>query len=401
MTFKIRDWCLALAIAVIAAGIVGYMQPNRAEQEQATQAEQTAQAHAATLAASATSSTSHRDPGTIHFDKGEPQLSALRSAVVSAEAIPTADPVNGRYVYDENATSRVSSPLAGRVIGLRLSAGDRVSRGTALLEIDSPELAGAEADQAKAVSDEWRKRLAYERARQLHEQEVIARKELETADADYQQAQADARRASARLRNLQASGHQNGKFVLRAPIDGVIVERHVNLGQELHPGTEPPLFLISDVRRLWVLVDVPEHSLAHVHVGQKVSIDTDAFPGQHFSATVDRVGVTVDPVTRRVQVRCVAQNPDGQLKPDMFARVSFVADGERTGIRVPNSALVTEGIYVYAFVETEPGTFLRRPVTLALRGTEHSFVDSGLSEGDRVVVEGALLLNAEAATHAR
>ncbi len=89
--------------------------------------------------------------------------------------MPTADPVNGRFVYDENATSRVSSVLTGQVIGLSAGVGDGVSRGQSLLEIDSPE-----------------------RALQLHEHEVIARKELEFAEADYQQASADARRTAAK-----------------------------------------------------------------------------------------------------------------------------------------------------------------------------------------------------------
>ena len=96
-----------------------------------------------------------------------------------------------------------------------------------------------------------------------------------------------------------------------------------------------------------------------------------------FNATVERIGVAVDPVTRRVQVRCSIKNADLKLKPEMFARVSFLATGEVKGIRVHNTSLVTEGIYVYVFVETETGTFKKRQVKLALRGNDHSFVESG------------------------
>lgn len=386
MMKKISKLILALAVAGVAAGVVVYVQRSQAEHEAEENKKVTRVRH---------------DPGVVHFERGAPQLSALRAEAVKSEPMPTADPVNGRFVYDENATSRVSSPLTGRVIGLSAGVGDSVSRGQPLLEIDSPELATAEAELAKAASDEQRKKLAVERARQLHEHEVIARKELEFAEADYQQAQADARRTAARLRNLQASGHQNGKFVLRAPIAGTVVERHANPGQEIRPDLEAPLFLISDVSRLWILVDLPEHSLANVHVGQTVGVETDAFPEQRFTATVERIGVAVDPVTRRVQVRCAVKNTDGKLKPEMFARVSFLADGERKGIRVRNSALVTEGIYVYVFVEKQPGTFEKRKVGLALRGMDQSFVESGLAEGERVVVEGALLLNSEAAADAQ
>lgn len=382
---KITQFSLLLVIAALAAGVVLYAQQRHATQEAAEEKPKAA-AH---------------EPGIVKFAKGEPQLSAIRTEPVKSEPMPAADPVNGRFVYDENATSRVTSPLVGRVIGLRAGVGDRVARGAALLDIDSPDLANAEADLAKAGSDEQRKKLAYERSKRLLDHEVIARKEFELAEADLQQAQADTRRAALRLRNLQASGHQNGRFVLRSPIDGIVVERHANPGQEVRPDLEEPLFLVSDVSRLWIVVDLPEKSLGNVHVGQTVGVETDAWPEQRFVATVERIGVAVDPVTRRVQVRCAVKNAEGKLKPEMFARVSFLADGERKGIRVPNTALVTEGVYAYVFVEKSPGTFEKRKVGLALRGNDHSFVESGLAEGEQVVVEGALLLNSEAAADAQ
>ena len=383
---KSRKFLLSALFLLMAAATIYLVQRRSAIEEAAADSRQKVVSH---------------EPGIVHFAAGEPQLSAIRAEAVNAEPIPTADPVNGRFVYDENATSRISSPLTGRVLGLRAGVGDTVKRGAALLDIDAPELANAEADQQKAVSEEMRKRLAYDRAKRLHENEVIARKEFEAAEADYFQSQADTRRASARLRNLQASGHENGKFVLRSPLAGVVVERHANPGQEVRPDLDQPLFLVTDISRLWVLADIPEKHLANVHVGQTVSVETDAYPEKQFQATVERIGVAVDPVTRRVQVRCTIANPDGKLKPEMFARVSFLADGERKGIRVANTALVTEGIYVHVFVEKSAGTYEKRRVKLALRGNDHSFVEDGLQEGDRVVTEGALLLNSEAAADAQ
>jgi cobalt-zinc-cadmium efflux system membrane fusion protein len=170
---------------------------------------------------------------------------------------------------------------------------------------------------------------------------------------------------------------------------------------EPRPDLPNPLFVVSDPTRLWLLVDVPERSLALVKPGQKVSLETDAFPDARFAATVDKVGYALDPVTRRVQVRCRVENPDGRLRPEMYARVTFLSDSGRSAIAVPNAGLVTEGVNTYAFVESSPGVFQKRQVGLALRGREISHVDSGLKAGERIVVEGALLLNAEMASHAR
>ena len=369
-----------ILITAATAGIVSYVQYRNAQHE-AELDKTTVETH---------------QPGIVSFKPGDPQLASIRSESVTSEPMPAADPMNGRLVYDENITARISSPIAGRVLALRVGVGDQVSRGAALVDIDSPELATAEAELAKASSDAARRQLAYERAKNLYEHEVIARKEFEAAEADYRQAQAEVRRTSLRMRNLQASGHENGKFQLRSPLAGVVVERTLNPGQEVRPDLQMPLFVVTDISQLWVLVDVPEKSLSHVKVGQTVSIETDAWPNEHFSAKVERIGVAVDPVTRRVQVRCVITNRDRKLKPEMFARVSFLADSEHKGIRVPNTSLVTEGLYAYVFVETSPATFEKRKVSLGLRGNDHSFIESGLAAGEMVVIEGALLLNAEA-----
>lgn len=374
-----------IAIVAIAAGTVALVQ-QRSAQHEAELDKAKPEVH---------------QPGIVSFKLGELQLSAIRSEAATSEAMPAAEPVNGRLVYDENVTARISSPLAGRVLALRAGVGDRVSRGATLMEIDAPELATAESELAKASSLESRQRLAFERAKSLHEHEVIARKDFEAAEADYRQAQADVRRASLRMRNLQASGQENGRFLLRSPLAGIVAERNANPGQEVRPDLPAPLFLVTDISQLWVLVDVPEKNLSHVKVGQTVSVETDAWPNQQFSARVERLGIAVDPVTRRVQVRCTISNRDLRLKPEMFARVSFLADDERKGIRVPNTSLVTEGLYVYVFVEQQPGTFEKRKVSLALRGNDHSFIESGLSAGEKVVVEGALLLNSEAAVDAK
>ena len=339
--------------------------------------------------------------GMLQYPANAPQLSTLRTEAANALPLPVSEPLNGRLALDENRTARVSSPIAGRVLTVRAEVGDRVARDAVLLQADAPELAAADADNQKAVADERRRKLAYDRARNLLAHEVVPQKEVEAAEADYRQAVAESRRSALRMKNLHASGADNGRFNLRSPLAGVVVERQVTPGMELRPDQAAPLFVVSDPAHLWLLVDVPERSLGRVQPGQKVSIETDAYPGVQFSGTVEKVGFGLDPATRRVQVRCTVDNSDGRLRPEMFARVSFLADNNRRAVALPNGGLVTEGIHSYAFVEKAPGSFEKRKVSLALRGRDVSFVDSGLSAGEKVVVEGALLLNAEMASHAR
>ena len=341
------------------------------------------------------------EPGVLRYPAGAPQLAALTVRPVQLLPLPVSEPLNGRLAMDETRSARISSPIAGRVLSIRAEIGDRVVRDAVLLQADAPELAAADADWRKAQADEVRKRLGYERARNLLAHEVVPQKDVEMAEADYRQAAAESRRTALRMKSLHASGAENGSFSLRSPIAGVVVERQVTPGMELRPDLANPLVVITDPSRLWLLVDVPERSLARIRTGQKISIETETYPGVQFAGVVERTGFALDPATRRVQIRAGVPNADGRLRPEMYVRVAFLSESAESAVAVANTGLITEGVNTYAFVEKHPGVFEKRQVSLALRGRDRSYVNGGLQAGERVVTEGALLLNAEMASHAR
>lgn len=336
-----------------------------------------------------------REPDVLRFEAGAPQLASVKLAPAEEAPLPLAEPLNARIAYNENVTARVSSPIGGRVTQLKLQPGDEVKAGAALLTLDSPELAAAVADVAKAEAEEKASRLSLERARALAEGGVLPKKELERAETDFAEARAESMRARLRLRNLSPAGASGAGFALRAPVSGVIAERHVNPGMEVRPDLADPLFVITDPTRLWVLVDLPERDLARVERGHGAVVEVDAYPGERFDAVVERIGETVDPATRRVQVRLDIDNAARRLKPEMYARVILVADVTKRAVRVPNTALVTQGLYAYAFVEREPGVFERRRVTPQVQDREWTYLADGVAQGESVVVGGAVLLNSE------
>ena len=343
-----------------------------------------------------------RAPNTLKFDAGAPQLASLRIAMIEEAPLPVAEPLNGRIAYNEDVTGRVSSPVAGRIVSLKAAPGDSVKAGQVLATMDAPDLAAAVADLRKAQADESRKRLAQERAQKLFDGGVIPRKDLESAQADRAAASAETERARLRLRNLTPLGDGSGtsagvggSLALRSPVNGVVVDRKANPAMEVQPGMADPLFVVTDIKRLWVLVDLPERYLARVSEGLAASVTVDAYPGEIFRARVTRIGQVMDAGTRRIQIRCELPNPEGVLKPEMFARVSLLTRDERQVLRLPNSALVTEGLFSYIFVETAAGSFARRKVELSVQDRDYAYVSGGVSKGERVVVNGALLLQSE------
>jgi cobalt-zinc-cadmium efflux system membrane fusion protein len=314
---------------------------------------------------------------------------------------PLLEPLNGRVAYDENYTARVAAPIAGRVVKLEAQPGDTVKVGQALAWLDAPEYAGAVADVQKSTNDVRLKARSFQRAKEMVEAEVLARKDFEAAETDLSQAQAEQQRARLRLRNLNAglaNPINDGRYAVRTPIAGVVADRQVNPGAEVRPDAQNPLFVITDPKRVWVMIDLPERYLGKVAVGQVVSVEVDAYKGIDLSGRIASIGQVLDPATRRVQVRCVVENQRQLLKPEMFARVTPLSEERQKRARIPNSALVSEGLYSFVFVEKEPGVFEKRRIELGLQGRDESFVKSGLSEGERVVTGGALLLQSELAS---
>lgn len=332
----------------------------------------------------------------VVFAANSPQLANLKIEPVVEITASTTSPLNGKITFDENYTSRISSPILGRVLSIKAQIGDKVKAGQVLMTIDSPELGSALADARKASADLQLKNKAFDRNSLLLEGGVIARKDLEASQSDLAQAVAEGQRANARLKNLGAQRNGNESFMLRAPIAGVVVDRQVNPSSEVRPDAPAPLFIITNPEHLWASIDLPERDLAKVVPGQKLAIQVDAYPDEIFSGNIDSIGVMVDPMTRRINVRCTVQSR-GKLKPEMYAQISPLNTQNIKVMRLANTALITEGLYSYVFVEVSPNHFKKRRVSLNSQEREFATVKTGLSVGERVITSGAFLLNSELA----
>jgi cobalt-zinc-cadmium efflux system membrane fusion protein len=333
------------------------------------------------------------EPGVISFPAGSADLDALQVVTTTADALPVSADLNARLAVDEAVTGRVGAPVAARVTALLADMGDRVRAGQPLVRVDAPDLAQASADLAEAETAAGLKARAAARARDLFAGGALAQRDLESANAESRLAGAELDRARQRLASLGGSGGGTA-LSLTAPVGGIVLDRQVEPGQQLTAG-QGPLFTITDPTRLWLLIDVPESAIGRLHMGQKVSFAVDAYDDRSFVATVDKIGLAVDPATRRVQVRAKVDNHDLALKPEMFARARLVADDGRVAVKLPNAALFERGLANHVFRQEGPGRFRRVAVTVGVRGEDYSWVTTGLKPGDRVVGEGALLLNAQ------
>jgi cobalt-zinc-cadmium efflux system membrane fusion protein len=344
------------------------------------------------------------EPGVLRFPTAAPQLAQIKVERAEAAPVPLDEPLAARVVYDENSTARLFAPISGRVLEISANVGDQVKAGQVLAVLDAPELGTAAADLAKAQADASQKKAAFERAKSLFDAEVVPKRDLEAAQSDWHQAQAEVERARLRLANLTpgssvAPGSE--RYVLRAPIAGIVATRRINPAMEVRPDADEALFVITDMSRLSVLVDVPERDLPLVTVGKSAQVEVSAYPHRSFEGKVVRVAPTLDPQTRRVQARVAVDNKEGLLKPEMYAKVGILADNQGELPKIPTGALLVEGVKNYVFVERETGVFEKREVTLAVQTRSYAYVWQGIKAGEKVVGVGALLLNAELASSSR
>ena len=334
--------------------------------------------------------------GNIRFVAGASQLSMLQTQSLPLAPIPLSEQLSARMTYDEEVTARIGVGFSGRILELKAAPGDAVTVGQVLAVIDSPDFGTAYADLNKARADEKRKQLAVKRAKDLVPGEAISTRDWEAVQAEYAQAQAETARAEQRIKNLNPHALKvTGQQVsLASPLQGVITERTASPALEISPNLAAPLFVVTDPKRLWVSIDLPESLLSKVKLGSLVAIQSDAYPDHTFTAKIIQLGQTINPNTRRANVLARVDNPEGKLLPEMFVRASVLqADGQ--GVRVPNQALITRGLYTYVFVEQAVGDFTLRRVKPIKRGVDFSYIGEGLSGGERVVTKGALLLEAE------
>ena len=346
---------------------------------------------------------------------------AIETETVALQPIAGIIPATGKVLVSENRVAVIGPVHEGRIVSLYAGQGSKVKKGQKLADLESADIDEAEAEYLKALADYENARTTsvaevklaqatYDRTKMLYEKTITAGKNLQSAEHDLDVAKAAATSSvagakatlTAARRHLLILGLKQSDvdslpnkpdlaavFSLTSPIEGIVVERNATIGATV--GTDANLFKIIDISRVWIDANVFEKDLERVKFGQEVKVAVPAFAGSSFSGKVILVNSVVDPETRTVKVRTEVSNPDGRLKPDMFANVEIVTDVHRTAISIPQSAVLNDGGKTVVFVADGSG-YKKRVVTAGIQGNDRVEIIEGLVAGDKVVVKGNYLL---------
>ncbi|MBX9752580.1 MAG: efflux RND transporter periplasmic adaptor subunit [Roseococcus sp.] len=351
------------------------------------------------------------------FRLSENEMRALRIEPVAMREFRPERLAEGRIAYNDDRSTPMLSPFTGRVTRAFARVGDRVEAGQPLYEVETPDVTSAANELLSALDNVQKTRVAEAQARReearqqsLFSARAASQRDVEQARAAAQSAEADSRSAAAqaeaqrdRLRVLGRTPEQiaeiertrqvSGIISVTAPLAGTITQRRVGPGQWVSAGQGEPVFTIADLSTMWLVAAVRELDVPLIQVGQAVEVTVAALPGRVFPARIVRTAAGLDPATRRLTVMAEVLDPEGVLRPEMFANFRITVGEAQQSPAVPTSAVIFRGSEANVWVALPEGRFTMRQITPGIRSGDMIQARDGIQAGDRLVTGGALFID--------
>jgi len=326
------------------------------------------------------------------------QMSHVQVVTVAPTKLTRSLRLTGSVDYNAFKTTPVISQVGGPVSRILIVPGEHVNQGQEMLDVTSPDYSQLLDTYLKSADSFRLADRNYTRAQDLYQHQAIAERDLQQAESDRNQAQADLNAAEQGLKILGVKnpadlekGPSTAEIPVLAPISGEVVERLVSPGQVIQAG-QTQAFTISDVSTVWVLANVYQADLAYVHVGDDVTVQTDAYPDS-FRGKISYVSPELDPNTRTAQARIVVDNKGEKLKRAMYCTVLVTAGTVSNAIAVPDAAVLRDDEnQPFVYIQNPGNQFGRRTVTIGESTGGQTQILTGLAAGDKIVGNGSLFL---------
>lgn len=354
------------------------------------------------------------------FHPTDAQWATLTVEPVEAHQFRLEFETEGKIAVNDDSSTPIFSPYAGRVIKLLSRPGEYVKRGQPLFIVEATDTVQGLNDFMAALSARNTARsklnlaqIVEKRANDLYAGKAVPLKDWQQAQADLAAAQNDMRSSETaveagrnRLRILGRSDQEIEAFEetrqikpdtpIYSPIEGTVVQRKIGPGQFINSGASDPAFVIGNLSTVWLTAFVRETDAANVSVDQDIAFTAMAAPGRIFKARLNYVASAFDPTSRRLLVRATIENSDGVLKPEMFANVTLFSNGNSPNTptpAVPRSAVIYEGDAARLWIAHDDHSIELRKIKIGLSDGNLLQVLSGIRVGEKVVTKGALFID--------
>ena len=340
-----------------------------------------------------------------HAEEGEIQLTSqqmveqgLKVAVASTGLVEKLTTLPGKLVVNTDQQAQISPNFSGYVEQVNVALGQSVQKGQTLAVLILPELIDQQANLRMAQANLDLARKDYQREQQLWSQGISAKQDYQRAENAYRQAQITVQSSQARFNALGASGNNNGRFLIKAPISGVISKKDIVVGENVQLADQ--LFVIENLKDLWLEFNLPNTSNIHLQAGQILNFKTNG-SDQNYQAKVQTLNPQADLQTGRLQVRAKVTTQADVLRPNVLVNV-FVTDAQaKTALRVQKKALQqVEGKPVVFVIESEEKGLVHlkaQPIEVGVSSQDGQWLEviSGLTEGQKYIADGSFLLKSE------
>lgn len=341
-------------------------------------------------------------PITFNFSKEEGKIEMSDGQIQAAGiSLDTSSPANirgtlripGEIRFNEDRTAHIVPRVTGVVESVGASLGQQVKRGQVLAVISSTAVSEIRAELQAAQKRRELAQSTYDREKTLWGQKISPQQDVLVAQQTLRETEIAVANATQKLQALGASPQSGalGRFELRAPFDGIVVEKHVALGEAVREDTN--LFTLSDLSTVWAEMSVPARDLPQVRVGEKVVVRSGAFDAAAQGA-VSYVGALIGEQTRTAVARVTLPNPQGAWRPGLYVNVEVVASESAAPVTVDSSAIQTLDEKPVVFVRT-PGGFVPQPVQLGRTDGKRVEVLGGLKAGTTYAAAGSFVVKSE------
>ena len=309
---------------------------------------------------------------------------------VKTSNITDAIKFNGLVDFNTDKVVNVFPLVSGNVQGVNVVPGDFVKQGQVLGVVKSAEVANYNSALITAATNVQLTAKQLSQQKDLFKSGLASQVDITNAEVAYEQAVAG-KTAAEKILSINGN-NTNGEYLIKAPIDGFIVQMNITNGMAIRPDNNAGLFTISDLKNVWVQANVYEGNIGKVHQGDSVDVTTISYPDKVFKGKVDKMMDALDPATKTLKMRIVLPNPGYLLKPQMFATVTLENNENRTAISVSAKSLVFDNSQYYVVVLTGKNNVEIRPVQLISNNGITAYIQSGLKPGERVVASNAILI---------
>jgi cobalt-zinc-cadmium efflux system membrane fusion protein len=343
-------------------------------------------------------------PDTGGVELSDAQLGMISLGAVTEQAFPLEREAVGNIDFNQDMAAQVFPPYQGRIVKVFAKIGDNVTRGQALLTIESPDLIQAESSLIATAGVLELTSHTLERAKQLFAVQGIAEKDLQQAVSDQQTAEGALKAArdavavfgksEAEIERMVKTRTIDPYLVVPSPIAGRITARSAAPGDFVQPGTAPAPYSVADISRIWMNAGVTESDMPLVRNGQQIRVAVMAFPGRTFDGEISTVGATVDPQLHRGLVRAEIADPKHELLPGMFASFVIVTGAPMSAAAVPQDGIVREGDgSMTVWIASDRHHFTKRSVKVGLQHAGYDQILEGVRPGEQIVTKGAVFLD--------